>query len=371
MNCINFTQQQFGPTNHGISAQQKALDVIGYAYSTVYLHIFFMTSTEEKALKEFSGLLSALSAPMDADRLGKITPFLHSQCNGFGTAHHEIFKSKNDWLSLFKEELVQVPNGIHVTQKWSETFLIDETTLGLMAETIFVIKLPKNKKIDIDPVRMSVIYKREGDRMLVTHWHVSYPFGEANDETFPGSKEPRLYEEATVLFTDFVGFSNIVATIPPKKLLSELNELYGQFDDIIEEHNLTKIKTIGDAYMAVAGLSEKDAPNHAVNAAAAGMEMLKYLEDRNKVSALKWNIRVGIHSGAVVGGIIGRNKLQFDVWGDTVNIANRLEAACETGRINISAYTYDLIKERFQCEYRGRINVKGKGEIDMYFVDQF
>ena len=328
-----------------------------------------MTSAEEKVLNEFSGLLNALSAPMDADRLGKITPFLHPQCTGFGTAHHEIFRSREDWITLlFKEELVQVPLGIDVSQKWTETFPIDDTTVGLMAETVFIIKLPKNKKMEIDPTRMSVIYKREGDRMLVTHWHVSYPFGEDNDETFPGSKEPRLYGEATVLFTDFVGFSTIVATIPPKKLLSELNEIYGQFDDIIEEHKLTKIKTIGDAYMAVAGLREKNSANHASDAISASMEMLKYLEERNKASALKWNIRAGIHSGAVVGGVIGRNKLQFDVWGDTVNIASRLEAASDTGRINISAYTYDLVKEKFQAEYRGRINVKGKGEIDMYFI---
>ncbi len=328
-----------------------------------------MTWNEEIALKEFSGLLNALSAPMDAERLGKIMPFLHPQSNGFGTARHEIFKSKNDWQSLFVEELVQAPNGLDVSQKWSETFLIDGTTIALMAEAIFVIRLPKNKKIVIDPVRMSLIYKREGDRMLVINWHSSYPFGEADDETFPGSKEPRLYKAATVLFTDFVDFTHIVSAIPPKKLVSELNDIYGQFDDIISEHNLTKIKTIGDAYMAVACLGEKDVPEHAVNATAAGLEMLQYLEDRNKVSALKWNIRVGIHSGALVGGVIGRNKLQFDVWGDTVNIASRLEDASETGRINISARTYELIKEHFQCEYRGRIDARGIGKIDMYFVN--
>jgi len=329
-----------------------------------------MTLIEEKAHKEFSGLLNALSSPMNADRLGKITPFLHPQCSGFGTAYHEIFKTREDWITLlFKEELVQVPLGIHVTQKWAQTFLIDETTVGLMAETIFTIKQPKNKKIEINPMRMSVIYHNYGDRMLVTHWHVSFPFGEDNEETFPGSKEPRLYEEATVLFTDFVGFSNIVATIPPKKLLRELNEIYGQFDDIMEENKLTKIKTIGDAYMAVAGLLDETVLGHAVNSIAAAMEIVKYLAERNKNSALKWNIRVGIHSGALVGGAIGRNKMQFDVWGDTVNIASRLESASETGRINVSAYTFDLIKEYFQCEYRGRINVKGKGEIDMYFVE--
>jgi len=245
---------------------------------------------------------------------------------GFGTAFQEVFKNKNDWLSLFREELVQLPNGIQVNQKWAETFPVNETTTGLMAEIIFVLKLPNNKKIEIDPVRASAIYKRDGDRMLVTHMHLSYPFGEANDEIFPGSKEPRLYEEATVLFTDFVGFTNIVSTIPPKKLLKELNELYGQFDDIVQEHHMIKIKTIGEAYMAVAGLNGKGDPDHAVNAAKAAIEILKYLENRNKVTGLKWNIRAGMHSGAMVGGVIGRNHLQFDVWGDTVNTASRIVA---------------------------------------------
>lgn len=329
-----------------------------------------MASIEEKTRKEFSGLLSAISSRMDEGRLARITPFLHPECTGFGTAFQEVFKNKNDWLSLFREELVQLPNGIQVNQKWAETFPVNETTTGLMAEIIFVLKLPNNKKIEIDPVRASAIYKREGDRMLVTHMHLSYPFGEANDEIFPGSKEPRLYEEATVLFTDFVGFTNIVSTIPPKKLLKELNELYGQFDDIVQEHHLIKIKTIGDAYMAVAGLNGKGDPDHAVNAAKAGIEILKYLENRNKVTGLKWNIRAGIHSGALVGGVIGRNHLQFDVWGDTVNTASRIVAVSETGRINLSAYTYDLIKEHFSCEYRGRVNAKGKGEIDMYFINR-
>jgi class 3 adenylate cyclase len=330
-----------------------------------------MESIEEKTHIEFSGLLSAISSPMDEGRLARIAPFLHPECNGFGTAFQEIFKNKDEWSSLFREELVQLPNGIQVSQKWAEIFPVNETMTGLMAEIIFVIRLPNDKKIDIDPVRVSAIYKREADRMLVIHLHLSYPFGEANDEIFPGSKEPRLYEEATVLFTDFVGFTNIVSTIPPKKLLSELNELYGQFDDIIQDHHMVKIKTIGDAYMAVAGLNEKGDPDHAVNAATAGTEILKYLENRNKVTGLKWNIRAGIHSGVVVGGVIGRNHLQFDVWGDTVNTASRIVAVSETGRINLSAYTYDLIKERFPCEYRGRVNAKGKGEIDMYFINHF
>ncbi len=327
-----------------------------------------MNDLAQMARSAFSGLLEALSSPMNEERIARIAPFLHPQCIGFGTAYHEIFKSKEEWLTLFQEELVQVPLGIQVSASWLEIFPVDATSVALMAETAFVVRLPQDKRMVIDPLRMSLLYRLEGDTMLVLHWHVSYPLGEDNQETFPGSKEPRLYAEATVLFTDFVGFSTIVATIPPKKLLSELNDLYGQFDDIIAEYHLTKIKTIGDAYMAVCGLEASHAADHATYAVSAGIALLAYLEERNKTSALKWNIRAGIHSGAVVGGVIGRHKPQFDVWGDTVNIASRLESASETGKINISAYTYDLVRAQIPCAYRGRIDVKGKGEIDMYFV---
>jgi len=328
-----------------------------------------MTSIEKEATKAFQELLGALSSPMNEKRLGMIESFLHPRCTGFGTAHQEIFRNRDDWLSiLFAEEPRQIPNGIKVTPSWCETCLLDSSTVVLMAETVFRIKLPKGKTIAFDPIRMGIVYVPVDGKMLVTHWHVSYPLGEAHDEIFPGSREPKLYEEVSVLFTDFAGFSHVVSTVPPKKLLSELNELFGQFDEISEAHGLTKVKTIGDAYMAVAGLDERHSAGHAVNAVAAARDMLAFAADRNRDSAMKWNLRVGIHSGSVVGGVVGRNKLQFDVWGDTVNIASRLESTSEPGRINISAYTYELVKDRFQADYRGRIHVKGKGEIDMYFI---
>ena len=182
-----------------------------------------------------------------------------------------------------------------------------------------------------------------------------------------GHSEPRRFEEASILFTDFSGFTQAVSTIPPKRLVQELDEIFRGFDDIMVAHGLEKIKTIGDAYMAAGGLPVA-AENHALRCVRAGLALTQFIETRNQTAAMKWGLRVGVHSGAVVAGIVGKNKYAYDVWGDTVNIASRLESAGEVNKVNISAYTFELVQAFFECEYRGKLAAKGKGEIDMYFV---
>jgi class 3 adenylate cyclase len=149
--------------------------------------------------------------------------------------------------------------------------------------------------------------------------------------------------------------------------VQELNEIFRGFDDIVADHRLEKIKTIGDAYMAASGLPVS-AKDHAIQCVRAGLALARFIEERNRTAAMKWGLRVGVHSGTVVAGVVGKHKYAYDVWGDTVNIASRLESAGEVNRVNISAYTFDLVQDRFECEYRGKIIAKGKGELDMYFV---
>jgi class 3 adenylate cyclase len=156
--------------------------------------------------------------------------------------------------------------------------------------------------------------------------------------------------------------------MPADRMVEELNQIFAAFDDITHEMGVEKIKTIGDAYMAAAGLFD-DAPDHAQRCVEAGLRMIAFMERRNAEAAFKWHLRIGVHSGPVVSGVVGKRKYAYDIWGDAVNIASRMESAGESGRVNVSAYTFDLIRESFKCTYRGKITAKGKGEIDMYFVD--
>jgi class 3 adenylate cyclase len=154
--------------------------------------------------------------------------------------------------------------------------------------------------------------------------------------------------------------------------VKEINACYSAFDRIISRHNIEKIKTMGDAYMCAGGLPVNN-ETHPADVVLAAMEMQTFMADhmaeRKRLGLPFFEIRFGIHTGPVVAGIVGIKKFAYDIWGDTVNTASRMESSGETGRINISGATYELVKDRFRCTYRGKIPAKNKGEIDMYFVE--
>ncbi|MEN3333597.1 MAG: adenylate cyclase [Blastocatellia bacterium] len=185
--------------------------------------------------------------------------------------------------------------------------------------------------------------------------------------------QPLDYDSASVLFTDFVGFTRIAEKLSPQELIEELDGCFRHFDQIARQHQLEKIKTIGDAYMAVGGIPEANS-THAVDCVLAALEighfMSRMREEKVATDKPYWQLRLGIHSGRLVAGVIGQEKFAYDVWGDTVNTASRLESSGVAGRINISKATYEQVKEFFDCEYRGAIAAKNKGEIEMYFVNR-
>lgn len=183
-----------------------------------------------------------------------------------------------------------------------------------------------------------------------------------------GVVEPVEHDSVTVVFTDFVGFTASSEARDPADLLRELDDCFSAFDDIIERHGLEKLKTIGDAYMFAGGVPVNLADN-AAQCVRAAQEIIAFAEARRATNPRFWKIRVGVHTGRLVAGVIGRKKFIYDVWGDTVNTASRLESAGEPGRINISAETFHLIQDKFACTYRGEIAVKGKGPLPMYFVE--
>lgn len=187
-----------------------------------------------------------------------------------------------------------------------------------------------------------------------------------------GSAEAQLIDEVTVLFTDFKGFTRISEQLGPKELVSEINECFSAFDHIMQKYGVEKIKTIGDSYMAAGGLPMPNS-SHASNVVNSALEIQQFMLQRKAKRAaegkLFFEIRIGVHSGAVVAGIVGVKKFSYDIWGDTVNTASRMESSGEVGQVNISETTFALVKNEFNCVYRGKIKAKGKGEIDMYFVE--
>lgn len=187
-----------------------------------------------------------------------------------------------------------------------------------------------------------------------------------------GKASARSYRLSTVMFSDFVGFTRISEKMRPQELVAELDRSFTTFDEIIEKYNVEKIKTMGDAYMCAGGVPIRNKSNP-FDVVLAGLEIQRYMnhQKQQKINEGKayWELRIGIHTGELVAGVIGTKRFAYDIWGDTVNVANRLESSGQAGKVNISGVTFDLIKEFFDCTYRGKFHVKNKGEIDMYFVD--
>jgi adenylate cyclase len=193
------------------------------------------------------------------------------------------------------------------------------------------------------------------------------------DEIMAKGKAAKIkYNFVTVLFSDIQGFTKIAEEMNPEVLIDELDKFFFHFDTVVEKYRIEKIKTIGDAYMCAGGIPEKNRTNP-VEVILAALEMQQYmirLKAATEIEGMKfWDIRIGIHTGTVVAGVVGQKKLSYDIWGDTVNTASRMESSGEAGKINISGTTYEFVKEFFICGHRGKMPVKYKGEIDMYFVN--
>jgi adenylate cyclase len=183
-----------------------------------------------------------------------------------------------------------------------------------------------------------------------------------------GRTEPQSFENVSILFSDFVDFTRVTGTLDPRSLIAELNDMYTAFDEIMESHGCERIKTIGDAYLAVCGM-HPPVDDHAERLVAAAREMIEYTENRDSPAGCSWKIRIGINSGEVIGGIVGVKKYLYDIFGDAMNIASRMEAASDPMKINLSRSTWELVKDRFDCTERSGIEVKGKGNMEMYFVN--
>lgn len=212
-----------------------------------------------------------------------------------------------------------------------------------------------------------IIYneKQQSEKLLLN----ILPESVATDLKQTGKTMPKHFEDVTVLFSDIVGFTEASGKLPPQTLIDELNELFTQFDTLAEQNSCERIKTIGDAYLAVCGMP---IPNerHAFNIVRMATQMVSYLELRNASAAMQWRIRVGIHSGPVIGAVVGIKKYIYDVFGDTVNTASRMETNSEPMYINVSEETYARTKDAFRFIERPPIEVKSRGVMRMFLLDR-
>jgi len=182
-----------------------------------------------------------------------------------------------------------------------------------------------------------------------------------------GTSKPKRYKNASVMFTDLVGFTKKTTCMSPKRLISELNDIFSSFDKIIKKYNCTRIKTIGDAYLAVSGLKENN-ENHAKDLIHAAIDFRQFILERNIINPIKWEITTGINSGDVIGSLIGVENYLFDVFGENVNTASRIQSYCKPMKIAVSESTFKLTREEFSFESEGKVSLKGMKEIELFHV---
>jgi adenylate cyclase len=252
---------------------------------------------------------------------------------------------------------------LEVAKKKNERVFFIIGIIGLLIIIFFVFR---NLYLVKSSNKLLSIEKQKSEDLLLN----ILPSEVADELKEKGVANAKLFEDVTVLFTDFVNFTEASGKMSPQELVGELHECFKAFDDILSKYNIEKIKTVGDAYLAVAGLPTAD-PMHATNIVHAAMDISAFMQARMITHhESTFAVRIGINSGSVVAGIVGVKKFAYDIWGDTVNTAARMEQHGEGGKINISGSTYELVKNDFICTHRGKMTVKGKGDIEMYFVEK-
>jgi len=211
--------------------------------------------------------------------------------------------------------------------------------------------------------------KKKSDELLLN----ILPFETAEQLKKKGFAKSKQYKLVSILFTDFKNFSKLADLLDSQELIEQLNIYIQKFDEIIEGHYIEKIKTIGDAYMCAGGLPLRNKSNP-IDVTLAGLKIQKFMKDyaakKRENNELVWQLRLGIHTGDVVAGVIGKKKFAYDIWGDAVNKASRMEQAGEIEKVNVSGDTYEHIKDYFDCTFRGKVEVKNSGELEMYFVNR-
>ena len=272
-------------------------------------------------------------------------------------------------LVLLREQIARIP--VTYLPSFHQTFLM----LGLSGLVIIMFLITntyeqtKNEALRLLEEKQEELRKEQelSDSLLLN----ILPEATVQELKSIGFARPRAYDMVSVLFADFVSFTKLSQTMSASELVTYIDRYFTRFDAIMDRYNIEKIKTIGDSYMCVAGLP-LESEEHAIRITAAAREMLAVVEEmhieQSEQNEPSFDVRIGVHSGPVVAGVVGKKKFAYDIWGDTVNVAARLQQLSEVNRISISAATHALVKHEIACKYAGKVHAKNRGEIEVYVL---
>lgn len=280
----------------------------------------------------------------------------------------ESVQSLADLRTEFEVSQKQLEVDLLHQQKRNQQLLVLMVGIALVLIGVIAVGLYRRNRFITNTSKIIENEKERSDKLLLN----ILPEEVAEELKDKGQVGARRYNSVSVLFTDFKGFTSYAEKLPPEQLVQCVDYYYSEFDKIIEKHGVEKIKTVGDSYMCAAGLPVPSG-RHATQMVEAALEILDFVNQAKENAPAdmpRFDIRIGINSGPVVAGVVGTKKFAFDIWGDAVNIASRMESNSEAGKINVSEYTYALIKDSFECTYRGEIDAKNRGALKMYFVER-
>ena len=278
----------------------------------------------------------------------------------------EAIESMADLRTTYEVSQKQAEVDLLNQEKKNQQILTISTVIAALAVGFVAFMLYRRNRFIKKTNQIINTEKERSDQLLLN----ILPEETAIELKLKGRVAAKRFDAVTVLFSDFVGFTSYAAQLSPEELVETVDYYFSAFDKIMQRYGLEKIKTIGDAYMCAGGIPFPT-EDHAYKIILAAMDMVKFVERaylENPVKDFNFQIRLGVSTGPVVAGIVGSTKFAYDIWGDTVNIASRMESYSEAGKINISEDTYHLVKNRFHCEYRGKIEAKNRGQLNMYYV---
>ena len=348
-------------------------------FKSVFLLLFLAMGSSAFAQKNEQGIIDSMQRQLQNPKLGKYPKALIYEEIGLG---YNLQKEYDSAILYFTKALALHQEGgndegitrLATMKKQTETTKLEASNRfneraisgGVLLLFIIIIMVLVNKsKKQRQSHELLFEEKKKSEELLLN----ILPEQVAKEIREKGMTHAQQFDNVTVIFTDFVSFTTVAERFSPNQLVGELHACFKAFDELLVKCNIEKIKTVGDAYLAVAGLPTKN-KDHAMDAVTFAIHIRNFMKRRkDQLGDATFQMRIGIHTGGVIAGIVGAKKYAYDIWGDTVNTAARMEQNSEPGKINISQTTYDLVKDKFECHYRGEIEAKKKGKLKMYFVD--